>query len=89
MDKKAFITELVKLADHLDQKGLQEEANELDKIVQEAQGYIWPTTPAGPERRERGTHLPTWRKLQMEREKRYPEEEKKPDTGEATVAPTV
>ena len=36
MDKKAWIKELVKLADDLDQKGLASEAVELDSIIQEA-----------------------------------------------------
>lgn len=73
MDKKAFITELVKLADQLDQKGLQEEASELDNIIKEAQGYVWPQVRREP--RERGMHLPEWRKMQIERERKEEEEE--------------
>lgn len=46
MDKK-FVEEILKVADVLDKKGLTVEADELDKIVKEANIFTIPTAPSG------------------------------------------
>ena len=48
MEKKAFVEELVRLADVLDEKGLTQEANELDSIVKEAEGIFTMTPYSSP-----------------------------------------
>jgi hypothetical protein len=88
MDQKVFVTELLKIADQLDSKGLQIEADEIDAIVKDAQ-VVSPMYTSDPERRYPGYHLPEWRKLQIEREKKFPTEVKKPDTGVVTTEPAV
>jgi len=45
MDKK-FVKEILKVADMLDKKGLTAEADELDKIVKEAEMFGIPSYPS-------------------------------------------